>query len=133
MWANKHIFDSALAAPLLHRAPKKPIPMEDPVAAFDLAEAAAAAREDGTVVPAAAEEETVAAMLLRRHKSTERPLAPGALTLSGLPANHLHAIAHIDEIKEQSKVSIHASYWIAIMRGLCMGSVSSFYPLCCHS
>ncbi|KAL8431471.1 hypothetical protein ACSSS7_005244 [Eimeria intestinalis] len=82
VWINKHIFNPSLSGPLLHGAPKKPLPVEEPFAAAanaaDLEEqaspaaAAAAAAAGGEDGPAAA---AVSASALRRYRSTEEPLS----------------------------------------------------------
>ncbi|OEH75104.1 wd g-beta repeat-containing protein [Cyclospora cayetanensis] len=98
VWTNKYVFDASLGTPLLHATPRTPFPMEDANAAADVASIAGAACKAESQ-----DEEAAAAALMRQYKSKAQPLVPGAVTLSGVPPAHLHAILYIDEIKAQAK------------------------------
>ncbi|CDJ56225.1 WD-repeat membrane protein, putative [Eimeria maxima] len=113
--------------PLLHKTPRKPIVLERAAAAAAAAAGGAAAALGASLAAAAAaeddeegggeegeeeeegeegeEEEAAAAAALQQYKSTNSPLALGALTLSGVSAARMHAILYVDEIKEQTAPS----------------------------
>ncbi|CBZ53894.1 hypothetical protein NCLIV_036760 [Neospora caninum Liverpool] len=95
VWANKHAFEPALTAPLLHASPSEPIDVEDPAG---IAEAS----EDGdTQAPADTPEGVKKSLML--YKTKREPLFDGALTLSSVTPAKLQAIVSIEEIKDKCK------------------------------
>ncbi|KYF46612.1 WD domain, G-beta repeat-containing protein [Toxoplasma gondii TgCatPRC2] len=94
VWANKHAFDPALTAPLLHASPLEPLDVEDPVV-----EVAGEGTEGDTETQEAAEPSRSSLL----YKTKRAPLFSGAFTLSSVPPAKLQAIVSIEEIKEKCK------------------------------
>ncbi|PFH35640.1 WD domain, G-beta repeat-containing protein [Besnoitia besnoiti] len=100
IWANKHAFDPALSAPLLHASPAQPIDVEDPVA-WQAGESADG-DQDGD---ARADQDTEDRLKLAStfYKTKREPLFNGALTLSSVAPSKLQALMCVEEIKEKCK------------------------------